>query len=98
MITITMYYWGGEKFGFKIKNACKECDINFSIFEDMKQGEFKGQKVIINVKPWLTNLWAALSCGGWHAPVVVVNGKLFSQGIVVDRKKFAEVALAEKLN
>lgn len=89
-VTITMFYWAGEKFGIKIKNSCKECDMNHGILEDMKQKEFKGRHIAIEFKPWLTHLWEALFYGGWHAPVVVVNGRLFSQGVVVDRGKLAE--------
>lgn len=87
---IIMYYWGGEKFGLKIKSSCRECDINRGILEDMKRKEFKGRSVAIEIKPWLTHLWEALRHGGWHAPVIVVNGKLFSQGTVVDKGKLTK--------
>lgn len=99
-IAITMYRWAGTKFGLTIKSECKECDINMSILEGMKQKEFAGKPVIIEIKPWLTSIWESLRHGGWHAPVVIVNGKLFSQGIVLDREKLAQhiSALAEKKN
>lgn len=91
--SIVMYYWGGEKFGFKIKNSCEECDINHGILDDMKQKEFNGLLVNIISKPWLTNFWESLAYGGWHAPIVIVNDRLFSQGIVIDRKKLSEAVL-----
>lgn len=86
-ITITMYVWAGSKFGITIKSECKECDINSGILEDMKQREFTGKQLVVEIKPWLTYIWESLRYGGWYAPVILVNGKLFSQGIVIDRKK-----------
>lgn len=88
-VAITMYRWAGTKFGFTIKSECKECDMNMSILESMKQKEFTGKSIKIETKPWLTFLWESLRHGGWHAPVIIVNGKLFSQGIVIDRAKLA---------
>lgn len=84
-VNIIMYRWAGSKFGFTIKNECEECEINTGILEDIKQNEFLGKPVKIAIKPWLTFIWESLWYGGWHAPVVVVNGKLFSQGVVIDR-------------
>lgn len=92
-VNITMYRWAGSKFGIKIKNECEECEINTGILDDIKQKEFLGKPVIIEKKPWLTHLWESLWYGGWHAPVVIVNGKLFSQGVVVDRDKLVQRVL-----
>lgn len=89
-VTITMYRWAGRKFGITIKSACKECEINSSILEDMEKKEFAGKALTVEVKPWFTHLWESLRHGGWHAPVILVNDKLFSQGIVIDRKKLQE--------
>lgn len=97
-ISIIMYYWGGKKFGIKIKKPCAECDINHGILDDMKQKEFNGQSVNVVLKPWLTHFWESLVYGGWHAPIIIVNGKLFSQGIIIDRKKLVGFVLADKLN
>lgn len=90
-VDITMYRWAGSKFGIKIRNECEECEVNTGILEDLKQKEFHGKPVTVEVKPWLTHLWESLRCGGWHAPVIVVNGKLFSQGVVVDRDKLVQL-------
>lgn len=92
-VTITMYRWSGKKYGISIKNECKECEINTAMLEDMKQKEFHGKPVTIEIKPWLTHLWESLSYGGWHAPVMVVNGKLVSQGVVIDRSKLTTLIL-----
>ena len=61
----------------------------------MKKKEFAGKPVIIEIKPWLTHIFESLRRGGWHAPVILVNGKLFSQGIVIDRDKLNQRVLSE---
>ncbi|MCH8741533.1 hypothetical protein IH779_01395 [Patescibacteria group bacterium] len=88
-VQITMYFWGGSKFGIIIKSKCKECEINSGILEDMKQKEFSGKPVTIEIKSWLTHIWDSLRRGGWHAPIILVNNRLFSQGVLIDRKKLA---------
>lgn len=89
-ITITMYRWAGKKFGIKIRNECEECEINTGILEDMEKKEFSIWPIKIEIKPWLTNFWESLFHGGWHAPVILVNGRIFSQGIVINRDKLYE--------
>lgn len=93
-VAITMYRWAGSKFGFSIKSECQECEINTGILEDLKQKEFIGKPIEIEIKPWLTYLWDSLKRGGWHAPVVMVNGRIFSQGVVIDREKFINYILS----
>lgn len=95
MVDITMYYWGGEKYGIKIGSECEECDINMGILEAIKDEEFQDKPVNVTIKPWLTNVWESLAKGGWHAPVVLVNGKIISQGVVVDREELAAKVDAE---
>jgi len=90
-VTITMYRWAGKKLFFEIKSTCEECDLNTEILKDMQQKEFKNKNVTITFEPWLTCLWYALRHGGWYCPVVIVDDKLFSQGVVIDRKKLADL-------
>lgn len=97
-IQITMYYWGGSKLGISINSACEECDINSGILRSMQEEEFKDKPVEVVIKPWLTNLWKSLSYGGWHAPVVLVNGEVFSQGVVIDGEKLAADVAAKLSN
>ena len=35
-------------------------------------------------KPWFNHLFDALRRGGWHPPVVTINGKITTQGVVPD--------------
>ena len=39
-------------------------------------------RVKLSVKPWLDNIFRVLLKGGWHPPVVLVDGKRISQGVV----------------
>lgn len=92
-ILITMYRWAGRKFGITIKSECKECDINTAILKDMKEKEFANTDVAIEIKPWLTHVWESLRKGGWHAPVIMLEDRIFTQGIVLDRKELAKQVL-----
>jgi len=88
-VDITMYYWGGNKYGFSIDSPCEECDINMEILKAMQEQEFADKPMSVSIKPWLDNIWQSLRHGGWHPPVVLVNGKVFSQGVAIDRKELA---------
>jgi|ETN02SMinimDraft_2_1059926.scaffolds.fasta_scaffold172433_1 hypothetical protein len=90
-VIITMYRWEGSRYGFTITSECEECDVNTGILNSMKEKEFKGKDVKVITKPWLNNMWKSLIKGVWHAPVVLVNGKMFSQGIFIDRKRLASL-------
>lgn len=46
--------------------------------------------VTVAVKPWLNNLLGCLLRGSWHPPVITINGRRFSQGVVPDRQQLAD--------
>lgn len=91
---IDLYLWEGKKWIFEIKSECRECDLTSAMLKDMKKKEFKGRDVMIEIKPWLDNVFSSLLKGGWHPPVLMVNGRVFSQGVVPDRKKLAQKVLS----
>ena len=64
-------------------------NINFSF-----KSEFKKKSISFKVKPWLDNWWRIILKGAWHAPVIMVNGKVFSQGVTIKRKDFAKHVLS----
>lgn len=91
-VTITDYKWEGKWLFFKIKTHCNECDLSTAILKDMKNKEFKGLPVEIIVKPWLDHWFEAWMKSGfraWHAPIIMVDGEVISQGILVPREKLA---------
>jgi hypothetical protein len=93
MQTITVYPITGRQWGpLRIPSAlCEECDLTIRAARRVVQ-ELGGEGIRMETKPWLRHLFDALRRGGWHPPVVTIDGKVFSQGIVPDA-----VALRERL-
>lgn len=82
LTVVTVYPFTGKQLFFRVPDSwCRECDLTVHAVEDAIGGD---QRFELRVKPWWNNLIGALRRGGWHAPVVTIDGKLFSQGIVPD--------------
>lgn len=73
---------------------CEECDLTVSLANKVTN-EIKNDKITIEVKPWLRNIISAISKRGLHPPVLLINGNVFSQGIVPDEKKLRKALLDE---
>ena len=86
-VNIIDYKWSGSWGPFKIKTSCGECDFNIALLKDMMDKEFKKKDVDLQIKPWLNNWFRVVLKGGWHAPVIMINGKLFAQGRIIKRKE-----------
>lgn len=82
--SIKYYRWAGEFFGFRIATQCEECDITRAVLGRLMDGPFRDKPVRLNVAPWLNNWWRILWRGAWHAPIIMINGRVFSQGVVPD--------------
>lgn len=97
MVNITIYKVTGKQLFFNVpENICEECDLSVALVKKITK-RINNDKINLIVKPWFSNLPQALLKGGWHPPVVLVNGKIFSQGIVPDAKKL-ENKIIEELN
>jgi glutaredoxin len=81
---IIQYKWAGKWGPFKIKIMCGECSISESIVENILKKKFPNEKIDFKVLPWLDNWYKVIWKGGWHAPIITVNGKIISQGKVLD--------------
>ncbi len=90
-IRITVYRWAGEKWPFRIRSECAECDLAVGQVQALVSAH-PDWPVEMEVKPWLTYLWESLRHGGWHAPVVLVDGRLLSQGKVPTRAELEAAA------
>lgn len=44
-------------------------------------------RVKLTSKPWIEYMDLALAKGGWHPPVLLLNGRIFSQGVVPNKTK-----------
>lgn len=94
-IKVTLYRWAGSLGPFQITSECVECDFAVAAIRRVLSAH-PDWPVEFEIKPWLNHAWEALRCGGWHAPVVVVNARLATQGRVPTRAEL-ERALAGAL-
>lgn len=93
-VEVIDYKWVGKWGPFKIKTQCGECDFDTALIKDMMKKEFKGKDISFEVKPWLDNWWRVIWKFAWHAPIIMVNGKVYSQGVTIKRKEFAKYVLS----
>lgn len=84
-IKITLYKWAGKWGPFEVKIPCGECTITKDILNDVLINELNGVDIEIEEKDWLTYWWEPLIKGGYHAPIVMVQGKIISQGEALNR-------------
>lgn len=83
-INITIYRFTGSQGFFSVpKKWCEECDLLVAMVKKtVKDLGFQNQTKL-EIKPWF--LWwfkPLLTNLAWHAPILIVNGKLISQGIL----------------
>lgn len=85
MPTIAVYPITGRQLGpLRVPSRwCEECDLTIRQVQRVVD-ELGRDDLRVEVKPWLRHLFDALRRGGWHAPVVTIDGKVFSQGVVPD--------------
>ena len=82
---ITVFRWAGAWGPFKVKIPCGECALTLDIIHDTLAQELAGIEVHLDVRDWLSEWWKPLVKGGWHAPIVMVNGSVISQGAALNR-------------
>ena len=80
-VKVTVYRWAGEKWFLRIEGECLECDLTVSQVRTLIARN-PSWPIELEIKPWLNHLWESLRHGGWHAPVVLVDGKLIRQGTI----------------
>jgi hypothetical protein len=79
---VTVYPITGRQLFFHVPHSwCRECDLTIRTVERVIAGH---EEIELLVKPWWNHLFDALRRGGWHAPVVTIDGRVFSQGVVPD--------------
>jgi hypothetical protein len=99
-LEIAIYPIAGKQLWFSIPESfCRECDLTLRLVERVVQELENPSEVRVRVRPWLKHIVAALWRGGWHPPVVTINGRLFSQGVVPEaqalRTKIEEYCSAQ---
>ncbi len=84
-VIVTVYPIVGRQLFFRVpKRLCEECDMTIATVRDVVARMGNRPDIEIRIKPWLNHLPDALRRGGWHPPVLTINGRVFSQGIVPD--------------
>ena len=94
-VKITIYKWAGKWGPFKVSVPCGECTLTLDIVKDTLASDLEGIPVEIETKEWLSEWWKPLLKGGYHAPIVMVGGKVISQGAALNRGVLAEKVIQE---
>jgi glutaredoxin len=84
-VNITVYRWAGTWGPFKVTIPCGECSLTRDVIRDTLQHELAGIPVDIEIRDWLSHWWKPLFRGGWHAPIVLVDNRVISQGNALNR-------------
>ena len=94
-IKLTLYPWAGSWGPFKVNIPCGECTLTKDILADALENELAGIPVQIETKDWLSHWWEPLKVGAWHAPIVIIEGKLVSQGEALNRGALIQAVISE---
>jgi glutaredoxin len=84
-ISIVVYRWAGSWGPFKVSIPCGECSLTKDVIEDTIKTELEGISVNLIIRDWLSEWWKPLVKGGFHAPIVIVDDKIISQGRALNR-------------
>ncbi len=84
-VNVTVYRWAGEFGPFKVSIPCGECSLTGDVITDTFENELKGIPVHLEMLDWLSHWWKPLPKGGWHAPIVMVDRRIISQGKALNR-------------
>lgn len=93
-VKVTLYRWAGNWGPFKVKIPCGECSLTLDVIEDTFEHELAGVPVHLDIREWLSEWWRPLRRGGWHAPIVMVEGRVVSQGHALNRGVLTEAIIA----
>ena len=81
-VNVVVYRSTGKQLFFYVDASyCEECDITIRHIIELS-AKLRDIHIKLSVKPWLDNIFQVLLKGGWHPPVVLVDGKRVSQGVV----------------
>ncbi|KOE80638.1 glutaredoxin [Vibrio alginolyticus] len=94
-IKITLYRWAGSWGPFKVNIPCGECTLTKDILTDTFNNELVDVAVELEVKDWLSHWWEPLKLGAWHAPILVIEGKVVSQGETLNRGVLVQAVINE---
>ena len=94
-VKVTLYRWAGSWGPFRVKIPCGECTLTKDILKDTFDNELADVPVELEVKDWLSHWWEPLKMGAWHAPIIVVDDKVISQGEALNRGVLVQSVINE---
>ena len=95
-VRLLLYKWAGQWGPFKVRIPCGECALTEDVIEDTLANELANAEVEFEIREWLSHWWEPLFAnGGWHAPIVMVEGRRISQGDALNRGILAEAVIRE---
>lgn len=74
-VKVTLFRWVGVWGPLNIKIPCGVCALTKDVIRDTLKHERAGVAVDLVIRDWLTEWWRPLIKGGWHAPIVMVEGR-----------------------
>ena len=92
-VRVIVYRWAGQWGPFKVRISCGECALTRDVIDDTLRNELAGVAVEVEVRDWLSHWWEPLVKGGWHAPIVMVEGRVVSQGQALNRGLLTEAVI-----
>ena len=92
-VRITVYRWAGAWGPFRVQVPCGECALTRDVITDTLGDELAGIPVELEERDWLSCWWQPLLAGGWHAPIVMVEGRVISQGNALNRGVLAQAVI-----
>jgi len=94
-VKVILYRWAGAWGPFKVNIPCGECSLTVDVIEDTFANELAAIPVELETHDWLSEWWRPLRSGGWHAPIVMVGGRVVSQGHALNRGVLTEAVIEE---
>ena len=95
-VKVTLYRWAGAWGPFRVKIPCGECSLTKDVIADVVETELGDVPVEVDTRDWLTEWWKPLPRGGWHAPIVMVEGRIVSQGAALNRGVLTQAVIAAR--
>ncbi|WP_282610135.1 glutaredoxin [Pelagibius sp. Alg239-R121] len=92
-VQVQLFKWAGAWGPFKVNIPCGECALTTDVIQDTFETELAGIPVELDTREWLSEWWKPLPKGGWHAPIVMVEGKIISQGHALNRGVLTEAII-----
>lgn len=92
-VRVTLFRWAGSFGPFKVRIPCGECSLTSDVIRDTFEHELADIPVELDTREWLSQWWVPLRRGGWHAPIVLVENKLVSQGHALNRGVLTEAVI-----